>query len=473
MRATEPTLSRRPIGVIAFVLALGLTLLAAVGFQTYAFGVASDLVPKLLTSSPDIKWQSLVLQRAALADPNTLVAFGSSELSNGYSGRYQPIQFFASKPTGFRLFAVAGGGILAADYFQDLAALGRDLQNRPVVISDSWNWYFFPTDLSAKAYAAYYQPEMALAFAFDAPLTADTRQKGARRMLDYPDTLASMPVLRIALNSMASPSWESSAAYTLVYPAGKLESWFSQLQDAYRLVVYSRDQHPLSSSPSAGETSAPKWDAQLAAATRLAVQRSAGNPLWFDREALDKVEGHAEFNTAWNRACSPAAKPLKQSATNVAKAETTIRDSPGWGDLELELGVVADLQAHPLVYVLPPKGPYYDLTNSVELSEQPRAFFYSHYGQTVTSEHVPVETFSEFDGDRYFEADDSSHLSARGAVFVDRVIDLFWHGSTTTQIDRTLGALSKAVPPPSGALQSNGCNQASTSTHSRKLFCGC
>ncbi len=108
--------SARPIGVVAFALSVGVVVVALSVLQTQPFLVARNLVPKMLELSYDVKWQSLLLQRAALARSDVLVAFGSSELANDLSLQYRPPLYFANAPTGFYLFAVASGGIGRANF---------------------------------------------------------------------------------------------------------------------------------------------------------------------------------------------------------------------------------------------------------------------------------------------------------------------------------------------------------------------
>jgi len=118
--------------------------------------------------------------------------------------------------------------------------------------------------------------------------------------------------------------------------------------------------------------------------------------------------------------------------------------STAWDDLRLELAVLRALGARPLVWTMPLDGTYWDYT---VWSAPARAAYYAQYRAVAAAAGVPALTFSAHDEDRYFMAS-PSHLSARGWVFADLAVDLFWHGEQLPAIQKALAALNQRLPVP-------------------------
>jgi poly-D-alanine transfer protein DltD len=122
--------------------------------------------------------------------------------------------------------------------------------------------------------------------------------------------------------------------------------------------------------------------------------------------------------------------------------------STEWGDLRLALRVLRETGARPLVWTLPLAGSFYDFT---AVSAPVRRTYYARYARTGERAGVVWLDFRAHDEDRYFVTDPGSHLSARGWVFADRALDVFWHGGTTDGIRVTLAALAREAPVPDAA----------------------
>src|SRR5215470_12133379 len=103
-----------PDGIVALGLALAIAGSAAWGARAYASRLARDHVRIATTGVLPLKYQTLTLQRAALASGRVLPLYGSSELTCCGSP-YRATELFASEPTGFGVFAVGRAG--TADLF--------------------------------------------------------------------------------------------------------------------------------------------------------------------------------------------------------------------------------------------------------------------------------------------------------------------------------------------------------------------
>src|SRR5438034_4023412 len=131
---------RVPDGIIAAALACAIAAVAGQGMRAYVRHLADRHLALVTTGDMPFKYQTLTLQRAALASGHVLPIYGSSELF--CCGRpFRPTQVFASRPTGFDVLALGRAGTGDLFFAQTFAALGHDLRDKRVVVSDSPSWF--------------------------------------------------------------------------------------------------------------------------------------------------------------------------------------------------------------------------------------------------------------------------------------------------------------------------------------------
>jgi len=82
--------------------------------------------------------------------------------------------------------------------------VGPALQGRKVVVSLSPCWFFTRLTVRPDAYAGNFSDLHAGELAFNTGLSLQLRQDAARRMLQFPATVANRPLLRFALENLAS-----------------------------------------------------------------------------------------------------------------------------------------------------------------------------------------------------------------------------------------------------------------------------
>ena len=162
--------------------------------QTHFPAVAPEIFPQ--------KNQGLAFQRVAAHAANVLPGYGSSELAIGPAAE-RAAQFFSSAPTGFQLSVIAKPGASSFTILEKIAALGPDLRGRKVVISISPGWFLSPGVTPAR-YAANFSAFAASALTFGRGLDFNFKREIALRMLEFPRTLARRPLLRFALQRLAS-----------------------------------------------------------------------------------------------------------------------------------------------------------------------------------------------------------------------------------------------------------------------------
>src|SRR5439155_12211886 len=93
------------------------------------------------------KDRGTALQRAAFAQPDLLLLYGSSELQT-LSDPYHASNVFMEYPTGFTVFPVGNIGTTALIMVQSMASVGGDARGRKVVFSLSPYWYYQVKDYS-------------------------------------------------------------------------------------------------------------------------------------------------------------------------------------------------------------------------------------------------------------------------------------------------------------------------------------
>ncbi|MDE3103245.1 MAG: hypothetical protein KGJ98_13530 [Chloroflexota bacterium] len=441
---------RHRVGILAALIALGLSAAFAVTAQHYAVSASERYLQALAGQAVPIKWESLTLQRAAYATGTTLPIYGSSELyCCGVPAL--PSQLFGAAPTGFRTFPVGRAGTGDLFFMQTFAALGGDLRGKKLVISDSPGWFFGPQGIGDAAYAGNFSPEIAEAFAFDAPISMDLKEAGARLMIAHPATLSDQPLLRLALDGLARPTALHLARYYALYPAGRLLSWVHQMQDAADTLSYIRE-HPALRADASNGPSRIDWRTTLAAMTSLSRQRVTTNPFGFPDATYKRLA--KTLGPALARFC---AGTDDHNGTRMAYPSAWARSmssSAEWTDLELELRVLNELGARPLVYSLPMPGTYDDFT---QLSYPARRAYYAKYASVATAAGVPWLDFEEHDGDRYTLTDTGAHFSPRGWVLAGRALDLFWQGASISQIRSSLADLTREVPTPAAPPRARYC----------------
>ena len=438
--------ARRPDGIIAAVLAILITAGAGWGIRRYATRLAASEVQAVATCDVPFKYQTLTLQRAALASGHILPIYGSSELFccgiPSARRKYSPRAPLSSKS-----MPVGHAGTADLFFMQTFAALGNGLRGRKLVVSASPPWFSHRDGPDLRQYASNFIPELAYTFMFEAPISPRLRRAGARRMLAYPETLQDT-LLRVAAEDIAHPTPIHHAAYVALAPAGHVMTWVLHVFDAGA---------PSRSSDAPAFLPSPRIEPHTArlgedgrARHAHPEQRDTTNPFgfadWMYSELLRTRPKVYEALALYQSGRTNRDGMLLPPPT---KWELTMSRSAEWIDLRLALRVLQELKAQPLVWSLPLPGAY---DNYTPVSVVARGSYYDRYEHIVERARVPWLDFRDHEEDPYFLTDPGSHLSARGWVFADRALDMFWHGRSSAEIRSSLSTLAKKAPsgsPPS------------------------
>ncbi len=387
---------------------LAVLLVAAVlgGGALYAQSVESRYVHALAPRLLRLNLFGSALQRQALRQPDLLLVYGSSEVSDEVAG-YMARDFFGAYPTGFAPFDVAMGGRTSLTMAEGLAALGPDLRGKKVIVS------FTPTmfiirNVSNAEYAGLFSRLHANELVFSTQLSLATKQAAARRMLDFPDTLDKEPVLRFALHRLAGGSPLDLAQYYAVWPLGKLWTSILELQDHWEVLTYIWANPQLTPDVTRAPA-AVDWAALATRAEQEQMAAASNNPYGID-------------NDTWNSYANT--DPKKYGSLDKAALKKLDR-SLEWTDFDILLRVLTDLGAQPLVLSRPANVVYWE---AMGVSPDVSHAYYARLRQAVERYAVAVDDFHEHDEDKYFSSDAASHTSRKGWVFINKTMDDFYHG---------------------------------------------
>jgi D-alanine transfer protein len=434
---------RCPVGVLAAALAIGIAVAVSWSWQVQAFHQASHYQHSVAGLYSAVKFLTLPFQRAAFADGHTLPIYGSSELYC-CGDPYRPTQLFASHPTGFGVFALGRYGMGNLLFAKTLGALGRALEGKKVVIIDSPPWFFNASDVDPRAYALNFSPEIAKTFIFESPISPSLREAIARRMLDFPETLADEPVLAAAVRVLADPTPLHRAAYRVFAPLGRLEAWIERVRGARRVLHLLRRLNW----PTPESTVRPRrfnWAALATRATKIADRRDSTNPFGFPNDSYARMLRKGVIMDALALYRSGSTNREGQSYPPPTAWQDNVSHSAQWSDLMLAVAVLRELGAQPFVWTTPLPGVY---DNYTPISVAARQTYYDRWERELPKLGVPWLDFRSADEDVFFMTDTGAHFSPRGWIFADRALDMFWHGQSDEEIRAALDTLARQVPPP-------------------------
>ncbi len=405
---------------------VGVVALAAFGF--YARSLESRSIAALAADEAIIerngklsplKNQGTALQQAALETGCLLPIYGSSELELQvtYNRPFHPTNLFRDHPTGFTIFPVGKPETTCLVNLQKLAAVGPALKGRKVAVSVTPFWFFKRPTARADGYAGNFSALHAGELAFNTGLSLELRQDAARRMLQYPATVANRPLLKLALENLADGSPLHLACYDAVLPLGIVHNWILRYRDHWSVVSYLW-QHPQKSSSPTSPQSGPQLDWPSLHRQADASYRAHSNNNEF---GLD--------NDLWNLRLRQEMLRQRNSQTD----ETFLRaleSNQEWVDLELLLRALTEFGAQPLLLSMPIHGGWYDMCG-VTLSG--RTAYYQKLQRMGARYHTAVVDFSDHDADQTFCHDHMGHLAPGGWLYYSEVLDGFFHDATPRQ----------------------------------------
>jgi D-alanine transfer protein len=327
-----------------------------------------------------IKNQGLVFERAAARKPDIMLLYGSSELIDPIPNRAS--DFFASAPTGFQVCPVGKGGATSLIILQKLGALGSDLRGRKVAISLSASSFLRP-GVSPDYYSGNFSVIAASNILFGNAIDFDLKAAIAKRMLQFPDTLAEDSLVELAARCFASGRPSDRMILMAIWPLGKLKNAMLDLEDHFEALVYIL----------AGGRPVPDW--------------------------LRPIHSHKLHAP---RAKDPRHKSLDAiGPARDAAFRSRIAGAGEWTDLELLFRTLAELKAEPLILSMP-----IDAHAAAGVSRSAREVYYERMRELTERYHFPVVEFEQHDADPGFLIARREHPTPRGWMIYNRALDEFF-----------------------------------------------
>jgi D-alanine transfer protein len=385
-----------------------------------------------------LKNQGTALQQAALEADGLLPIYGSSELSFllSYSRPFHTSHLFRDRPTGFATFPVGKAATTCLIIQQKLAALGPALRGRKVAISLTPQWFFEGLSAWAEGYAGNFSALHAGEVTFNTRLSLRLRQDAARRMLQYPETVANRPLLRFALENLADGSPLGLACYEAVLPLGMWHNAILRYQDHWSVVCYLWRHPARTSSPiSPHGARPPDWPMLHRRAEELYRAHSNNNEFGLDNER-------------WIHKLREETLRRRNTGSDEAFLHN-LQGNQEWVDLELLLRVLTEYGAQPLLLSTPIHGGWYDQWG---VRYAARRAYYQKLREVGARYHAAVVDFADHDADRSFCFDYKGHLSPSGWVYLGQVLDGFFHDTPPPRSElpdpaTAAGRRAEAGPP--------------------------
>ncbi len=399
-----------------------LGVIGLVAFGSYARSLESRSILALATDEAiferdgklaPVKNQGSALQQAALDTGCLLMVYGSSELNlqAAYNRPFHATNVFRDRPSGFTIFPVGKAGTTCLIMLQKLAAVGPALQGRKVAISLSPFWFFERLTARPDAYVGNFSDLHAGELAFDTRLSLQLRQDAARRMLQFPMSVANRPLLKFALEKLADGSTVSLACYDAVLPLGILHNTILRYQDHWNVACYLW-KHPGKTKSSSSRLGSATLDWQVLNRQADSVYRAHSDNNEF---GLD--------NEKWDRELRQETLKLKNNRTDEAFLSMLQRNQE-WVDLELLLRGLNELGARPLLLSMPIHGGWYDHCG---ITDAARKAYYEKLRGLGARYQATIVDFADHDADRSFCHDTMGHLAPRGLVYYNQIFDGFFH----------------------------------------------
>jgi len=418
----------------AAALALAVTICCLLAVQLYAWHLEQCYVHSLTGAMTPWKEKSrgLVIDRLALNQSDLLLVYGSSELIVG--APHDADHLFKHYPTGFRPFEVASTAATPIIMMMRLASMGTTLAGKRLVVSITPAEFYRP-HLEQPSYKANFSRLQATTLAFDRDIPYGLRRAAARRLLQYPTTIADDPILRWGLESLADRSAFGQARYAAVFPLGLLQAFALRLADHWQFLMFMY-QHP---NLHRSDTVVPKpinWSKLEAQVDNDALHRNLNNPFGFREDYW--AENQHKLERPMGRSALMPVVPLMVSGLHHEPR------SLEWRDFALLLDIVRSLGGQPLVVSEPMSGPFFDYWGVTPVE---RAQYYDQLRDRTSYDGIPLVDFADHDGDHGFVRDPESHLNDKGWVRFDEVLDAWFHGAPVPDLEPALAPSASASAP--------------------------
>lgn len=349
----------------------------------------------------------LVTDERVLSRPDYLPVYGSCELV--YEARNRIDRFFAAKPTGFRVAPSGDRGYGTLLLAQRFAALGEKLRGKRIFIILTPEW-FFRTEIPADSYAGNFSQELAIAALESNTLDLDTKCRLARRMAEYPGTLAKNAFLAQLVRAYSNNTPENVALRPVVtglaapYEVAQkfldpIFTWLGYAQANPRNRPYVPPAHLHSID----------WDAAAASSREEYDELTGDNPYGFRLAVWKKIQ---------------SGRKGYFYRLDDLHLEHRINATKEWEDFGLMLAILHQYGAKPLFVSIPINGKYY---RALGTSPDGWNAYYAGIHRLAHQYRFPLVDFRDHGDDPEFCG--LADPNPKGWIYINRVADAFYHGT--------------------------------------------
>lgn len=394
------------LAVVSVLMALGL---AVATF--YVRAMTRHAIHHFANTQSDSKILGVTIIREAFRHPDILTDFGSSEMIRGRGRPFYGPAFFANAPSGFVLFPVADLGATPLAELLRVAAAGPAVRGKRLLVSFTPQVFIGKGhDRFDEMYRGNFSPLQATVLAFSNDLSPALARDLATQLLKHAATLRHEILLRAALSARARDTGFGRAMYLALYPLGMMQEGFYRIADdflVWRALSEWKDKDRLPRPPA----EPPNWSVLADSADRYTRAHASGNQWGIE----DKF--FAQYGRYF----------LKQKgAKDSTEWLASLNEGYGWPELDLLLRLLKERGAKPLIITTPKHGLFDEFAG---LNAPVRIRYYDKFRAAVAPYGFPVETFEQYDTVKYFLNDPDSHLSPRGWLRYDQLVDAFYHDS--------------------------------------------
>ncbi len=329
-----------------------------------------------------------------LADSNSILLFGSSELSASDNVAYPP-SLFNGGNSDYNVIMVGRGAMQSLHHAITLGAVAGDIESKKVVLILSPQW-FTASHLSGEAYASRFSERLFSCMVKNGKLSYETKRKLADRAESLLETGNPEEYQRVLLYDKVYIEKNAGLAERLQVVAWDIIMENKQIKDLLT------EMEKITVSPSEKQVVADHIDFQdlLEKAEQAGVEACTNNDLYiYDYYYTTYVESEYYNNKGIN-------------------AGASYLESPEYDDLELFLKVCEDMGIAPLIVNIPVNGIWYDWTG---FPQSNRKAYYQKIRDICATHGVSVLDFSDKEYEPYF-LKDIMHLGWKGWVYLDEGI---------------------------------------------------
>lgn len=393
----------------AFAISLSLLAIIIVWVHFTAYSDASQVLYKLPNNNLDIKKNGNIFSKVSLRDPKILTAYGASEMYNEASA-YRSTDFFSDFHAGFYVFNMAFSGAPSLIEAETLGALGKELNGKKVVISFTPKQFFVaqnPYD-----YENLFSDLHSRELLYSDYLSLETKRLSADRALDYIKVSEKYPFIAMTAKLLLSDKPESKYFLKAITPVEKLVLWVNNRQDEYRTIQFTHDQL---SKPVKG------LDEKVLAITKLSQADLMASAIHKQKDDTDNNRFGVKNDYALKH---PGSITQAIQGSKDAEFEFILKNSKERKDFKLLLSILKDLNAKPLLLGRPIKEQYY---NNMGLSTPAQEKYYAQLNALIAPYGFDYVDFKDQSKNLYFGTDIAPHTGAVGWVYINQVLEKFYH----------------------------------------------